>query len=88
MKTVLDSWLLRCYNGSMMNNILKWTALVCTIAGALCTSFRIDPMNIFLCNAGSLLYLLWAIRIRELNLVIVNAGLLAIYMTGFWYTFR
>ena len=52
------------------------------IAGALCTSFRIDPLNILLLNAGALVYMLWALRIREMNLVIVNAVLLAIYAIG------
>ena len=52
------------------------------IAGALCTSFRIDPLNIYLLNAGATVYLVWAMRIKEMNLVIVNAVLLAIYAVG------
>jgi len=52
------------------------------IAGALCTSLRIDPLNILLLNAGALVYMIWALRIREMNLVIVNAVLLAIYAVG------
>ena len=55
------------------------------IAGALCTSFRIDPLNIILLNLGALVYMLWALRIREMNLVIVNAVLLAIYAVGLMY---
>ena len=55
------------------------------MGGALCTSLRIDPLNIYLLNLGALLYVLWAIRIREMNLIIVNAVLLAIYIVGlFW----
>jgi hypothetical protein len=56
------------------------------IAGALCTSFRIDPLNILLLNAGALVYMIWALRIREMNLVIVNAVLLAIYAVGLMHT--
>ena len=52
------------------------------IAGALCTSLRIDPLNIMLLNLGALVYMIWAMRIREMNLVIVNAVLLAIYAIG------
>ena len=66
----------------MLNNILKWSGMFCVVAGALLTSFRIDPWNIYLLNAGALFYLIWAARIRELNLVIVNGVLLAIYIVG------
>ena len=66
----------------MLNNVLKWAGMALVIAGALCTSFRIDPLNIMLLNAGALVYMIWALRIREMNLVIVNAVLLAIYAVG------
>ena len=66
----------------MLNTILKWLGCATVCAGALCTSLRIDPLNIYLLNAGALFYLLWALRIRERNLIIVNAVLLAIYIVG------
>ena len=66
----------------MLGNVLKWSGMALVIAGALCTSLRIDPLNILLLNAGALVYMLWALRIREMNLVIVNAVLLAIYAVG------
>ena len=59
--------------------VLKWTACLVTLAGALCTALRIDPMNIYLLNAGAFLYLIWSIRIREWNLIVINAALLTIY---------
>jgi hypothetical protein len=68
-----------------MNNLLKWGGCATVVLGALCTSLRIDPLNIYLLNAGALLYLIWAIRIRELNLVLVNGVLLAIYLVGLFY---
>lgn len=68
--------------------ILKWTACVVTLAGALCTSLRIDPLNIYLLNTGALLYLWWSLRIREWNLVVINGGLLAIYIVGLFYGAR
>jgi len=70
----------------MLNNILKWVACAVTLAGALCTAVRIDPLNIYLLNAGALLYLIWSYRIREWSLVTINAGLLAIYVVGLFYT--
>ncbi len=69
----------------MLNNILKWVACAVTLAGALCTAVRIDPLNIYLLNAGALLYLVWSYRIREWSLVTINAGLLAIYIVGLFF---
>ena len=66
----------------MLNNMLKWGGCLTVVLGALCTSLRIDPLNIYLLNVGALMYLLWAVRIRELNLILVNAVLLAIYILG------
>ena len=51
-------------------------------AGAVCTSFQIHPANIYLLNAASVCYLLWGIRIRELNQVVVNLFLIGIYLIG------
>ena len=62
--------------------ILKWAACGVTLAGALCTALRIDPANIYLLNAGAFLYLIWSVRIRELNLIVINASLLTIYVVG------
>jgi hypothetical protein len=70
----------------VLDTSLKWTACAVTLAGALCTALRIDPLNIYLLNAGALLYLWWSLRIREWSLVTINAGLLAIYIVGLFYT--
>jgi 4-hydroxybenzoate polyprenyltransferase len=66
----------------MLNSILKWTACAVTLAGALATSLQIDPLNIYLLNVGSILYLIWSVRIKEPSLVVINAGLLLIYLVG------
>jgi hypothetical protein len=70
---------------SSLNWWLKWVACAVTLSGALCTALRIDPMNIYLLNAGAVLYLMWSIRIREWNLIVVNVALLLIYITGLFY---
>jgi len=67
-----------------INFYLKWCACALTLAGALCTSLRIDPLNIYLLNLGAVLYLSWGYRIREMNLVVINAGLLIIYLYGLY----
>jgi hypothetical protein len=64
---------------------LKWVACIVTLVGALCTALRIDPMNIYLLNAGAFLYLIWSVRIRELNLIVINASLLLIYIVGLFF---
>jgi hypothetical protein len=69
----------------MLNWILKWGGCATVVLGALCTSLRIDPLNIYFLNVGALLYLLWAIRIGERNLIIVNGVLLALYIVGLLY---
>ncbi len=69
----------------MLNSILKWTACFVTLAGAMCTSLRIDPTNIWLLNIGAVLYLIWSLRIKEWNLVVINIGLLIIYVIGLFY---
>jgi 4-hydroxybenzoate polyprenyltransferase len=66
----------------MINTVLKWVACAVTLAGALCTSLQIDPLNIWLLNGGAVLYLIWSLRIREWSLVTINFGLLAIYILG------
>lgn len=69
----------------MLDNVLKWTACLVTLVGALCTSLRIDPVNIYLLNIGAFLYLIWSVRITEWNLVVINGGLLAIYLVGLFF---
>lgn len=69
----------------MLNNCLKWLGMATVVAGALTTSLRIYPINIYLLNVGATLYLIWALRIREWNLVIVNAVLLGIYIIGLFF---
>jgi len=65
---------------------LKWAGTVVTLAGALCTSLRVDPLNVYLLNVGALLFLWWAFRIRDRAMITVNAGLLAIYVLGLFFS--
>lgn len=61
---------------------LKWAACVITLAGAVCTAMGLDPVNVYLLNTGAALYLWWSLLIREWSLIVINTGLLAIYMAG------
>lgn len=67
----------------MIDNFLKWTATVLILIGAVLTSFAIDPANIYFMNVGTLVWLIWALRIKDKALIVVNAGLLIIYIIGF-----
>jgi hypothetical protein len=65
-----------------INWVLKWAATVVTIAGALAVSYHIDPLNIYLLNIACVLWIVWALRIREWSIFTVNAVMLAIYGHG------
>jgi hypothetical protein len=65
---------------------LKWAGTCVTLCGALLTSLRIDPLNVYLLNVGALLFLWWAFRIRDRAMITVNAGLLSIYIIGLFFS--
>jgi hypothetical protein len=46
------------------------------------TAAALDPWNVYCLNAGSGLWLIWAWRVRSRSLIVVNAGLVLIYMAG------
>jgi hypothetical protein len=72
----------------MLNNVLKWAACVLCCLGALGTSLQklsILPdstLNLVCLTASAVFYLIWSIRIRELNLIIVNAMVLVCWGIG------
>lgn len=66
--------------------ILVWLATGITLVGALCTSLRIDPLNVYLLNIGAVLFLWWSFRIRDYAMITVNTGLLSIYILGLFFT--
>jgi hypothetical protein len=65
-----------------INSVIKWVATVITVGGAIATALAIDPLNIYLFNLGSLLWVWWAIRIKEASIVVVNLAMLAVYVYG------
>ena len=66
--------------------MLRYTATIITLLGALATAFRVDPLNIYLLNVGTILFLIYSFKLKDLSLIIVNAGLLAIYVIGLFVT--
>lgn len=65
-----------------LNDILKWVAAAITLIGAVLTSLNIYPLNVIAFNIGSVLWLIFAIRIKEPSLIVVNSGLLLVYIAG------
>ena len=66
----------------MLNTVLKWTACVITLTGALLTANEMHTYNRECFVVGGLLYLIWSVRIKETNLIVINAALIAIYAVG------
>jgi len=69
----------------MITTTLKWLGTTLTLGGAAATALAYDPLNIYLFYAGAITWLLASIRMRELSLIAVNAGALAIYTFGIFY---
>ena len=68
----------------LVANVFKWVATVITLGGCLATALMYDPMNIYLLNIGAFLFLIWGYLIRDKAMIVVNAGILLIYMIGIW----
>jgi len=66
--------------------MLRYTATIITLLGALATAFRCDPLNIYLLNVGTMLFLIYSFKLKDLSLIIVNSGLLLIYAVGMLVT--
>jgi hypothetical protein len=62
--------------------VLKWSATIITLIGALMTSMALDPYNVWTLNLGSILFIIWSFRIRDLAMITVNLGLFVIYTVG------
>ena len=63
-------------------NSFKWAATIVILIGAVLTSLNVYPYSAIALNSGAFLYLIWSLLIKDLAMIIVNAGLLAIYTVG------
>jgi hypothetical protein len=66
----------------MITTVFKWLGTALTVLGAAATSLGLDPLNVYLLNAGALTWLVAAVRMREASLIAVNGLLLLIYVVG------
>ena len=65
-----------------MIKLVEWIATFVTLAGAVLTARDIDPLNIYVLNAGSALWFFWGMIGRHYSIAIVNLGMLLIYIYG------
>lgn len=65
-----------------LNFWLKWIATAFLVAFAILTILKIEPLNIWVANIATIIWLVWSIRIRELSLIVVNTTLLLVYFVG------
>lgn len=65
-----------------MDNLLKWAGCISAVIGAFLITFKVEPWNVVFANLGAFFYLLWGIRIKELNIILVNIVFLGIYGYG------
>lgn len=61
---------------------LKWLATASLIVGATLTSLDIRPWNIWAFNVGNFAWIIVGVMWREWSLIVLNAGLTAIYAVG------
>lgn len=66
-----------------VNAVLEWSATLVTVGAGVATALAMDPLNIYLFNLGSILWLMWAVRIKRVSLIVVNVSLLIVYVYGF-----
>ncbi|CAB4167941.1 hypothetical protein UFOVP1666_113 [uncultured Caudovirales phage] len=65
-----------------MNDVLKWLATFVALTGAILTTLQMTPINLYVLNIASIIFLVWAVRINEKSIICVNIGMLAIYGFG------
>lgn len=65
-----------------MNWNLKWGATTVSIAGAILTALNIYPLNVWIFSIGCILWSIFAIRIKENSILVLNLTMLVIYAYG------
>ena len=66
-------------------NFQKWTGCAFVVAGALLTAINIYPLNLIVLNTGTLIYMIWSWRVKEMSVFVVNLSLTLIYTIGIMF---
>lgn len=64
-------------------SVFKWAGTGFTLAGAIATALALDPLNVVMFNLGAFAWLVASIKMKDVQLIAVNSGLLAVYVVGF-----
>lgn len=65
-----------------VNTVLEWSATAVIVAAAIATALAYDPLNIFLFNLGSMLWLVWAVRVKRTSMIVLNIVMILVYVYG------
>lgn len=65
-----------------VNTVLEWSATSIIVAAAIATALAYDPLNIFLFNLGSVLWLVWAVRVKRTSMIVLNIVMILVYVYG------
>lgn len=65
-----------------VNKVLEWSATSVIVAAAITTVLAFDPINIFLFNLGSMLWLVWAVRVKRTSMIVLNIVMILVYVYG------
>jgi hypothetical protein len=73
----------------MLNNTLQWSGAVAIIAGHVLNSIgpSMYPYNIIVFAVGTVAFLAWALRVRNVPQAVVNVVALAIGLVGLFKAF-
>ena len=63
-------------------NFQKWAGCALVVSGAVLTTVNIYPLNLIVLNSGTLLYMIWSWRVKEMSVFVVNLCLTLIYTFG------
>ena len=63
-------------------NVQKWTGCALVVIGAILTAINIYPLNLIVLNSGTLIYMIWSWRVKEMSVFVVNVSLTLIYTIG------
>ena len=88
---MVDNWTVRCYNKHMnkTNEIIQWAGAVAIVAGHVLNALgpAAYPYNIIVFAIGTVLFMSWAIRVKNRPQLMVNLVSLAIGLVGLYKAF-
>ena len=82
MKILNNDSLNKSIADTRITRVLGWVGCLFICIGAIAVTLEIDPLNIYMLNAGAIVYAVWGYRTKQWNQVTVNLFLIAVYSFG------